>query len=106
MTGPNIASQELLFTQLSARLKANIDGQAVLLRSSDSTNLKAVLKQVIRDATNQRHGPEEEEEVSNLADVRGVKFIAYPLISLTRKGTETSELRLGDTTRIRGGTWK
>lgn len=62
MTGPNIASQELLFSQLSVRLKVDINGPAVLLRSGDTSNLKTALKQVIRDATNQKYDTENEGE--------------------------------------------
>lgn len=57
-TGPNIASQTLLFEQLSERLRTEINGPVVILRSSDSLNLKALLKQVIRDAIHQVHSNE------------------------------------------------
>lgn len=60
VTGPNIASQSLLFKQLSERLKEEINGPIVTLRSGDASNLKAALKQLIRDATNQRSIDEEE----------------------------------------------
>lgn len=53
MTGPNITSQGLLFEQLSIRLREEDNGPVVVLRSGDATNLKAILKQLIRDATNQ-----------------------------------------------------
>lgn len=62
VTGPNIASQALLFKQLSVRLKSDIDGPTVVLRSGDTSNLKAVLKQLIRDATNQKPNLDDEEE--------------------------------------------
>lgn len=62
VTGPNIASQSLLFKQLSERLKEKFNGPVVTLRSGDASNLKAALKQLIRDATNQRSTDEEEEE--------------------------------------------
>jgi len=61
VTGPNISSQELLFNQLSSRLKQRVDGPTVLLRSGDSSNLKAALKQIIRDATNQKDSIDDEE---------------------------------------------
>jgi hypothetical protein len=60
VTGPNIASQDLLFQQLSERLKAEINGPVVTLRSGGASNLKASLKQLIRDATNQRLNDEGE----------------------------------------------
>lgn len=69
MTGPNIASQGLLFEQLSAHLKEEINGPIFTFRSGDASNLKAVLKQLIRDATNQNHGDEDllEQDVYNYA---------------------------------------
>lgn len=69
MTGPNIASQGLLFNQLSDRLRSQINGPVVTLRSGDASNFKAVLKRFIRDATNQKANEEEEEEESSLAQV-------------------------------------
>ena len=67
-TGPNIASQSLLFKQLSARLRTDVNGPVVNLRSGDASNLKAVLKQIIRDATNQK-SIDDEEEMSVEKDV-------------------------------------
>ncbi|PBP27313.1 origin recognition complex subunit [Diplocarpon rosae] len=49
VTGPNITSQGLLFKQLSIRLGEEVGGPVVTLRSGDASNLKAVLKKVIRD---------------------------------------------------------
>lgn len=60
MTGPNIASQGLLFEQLSERLKLEINGPVITLRSGGASNLKAALKQIIRDATNQKVTDEDE----------------------------------------------
>ncbi len=62
VTGPNIASQSLLFSQLSARLKEEINGPIVTMRSGDASSLKAALKQLIRDATNQSSVDDEENE--------------------------------------------
>jgi origin recognition complex subunit 3 len=67
-TGPNIASQSLLFKQLSARLRADVKGPVVNLRSGDASNLKAVLKQIIREATNQAPS-DDDEEMSTEKDV-------------------------------------
>lgn len=61
VTGPNTSSQELLFTQLSDRLRSKDKGPTVLLRSSDASNLKNTLKQIIRDTTNQKEIAEDEE---------------------------------------------
>jgi origin recognition complex subunit 3 len=60
VTGPNIASQGLLFEQLSERLKLEINGPVITLRSGGASNLKASLKQIIRDATNQKVTDEDE----------------------------------------------
>jgi origin recognition complex subunit 3 len=70
VTGPNISSQSLLFKQLSDRLKAEINGPVVILRSGDASNLKAILKQLIRDATNQAANGDEDEGLSFQQDVR------------------------------------
>ncbi|EPE29227.1 hypothetical protein GLAREA_00387 [Glarea lozoyensis ATCC 20868] len=53
VTGPNISSQSLLFNQLSTKLRSEINGPVITLRSGDATNLKSVLKIIIRTATNQ-----------------------------------------------------
>lgn len=53
VTGPNIASQDLLFQQLSVRLRKETNDPVVVVRSGDAPNLKATLKQIIRDATSQ-----------------------------------------------------
>jgi origin recognition complex subunit 3 len=89
VTGPNIASQGLLFQQLSVRLKEEINGPIVTLRSGDASNLKAVLKQLIRDSTNQRSEDEDlshEQDVSNFIQSKlrdsykqGRKLLNYDL---------------------------
>jgi origin recognition complex subunit 3 len=63
VTGPNITSQGLIFDQLSTRLKDEIDGPVVLLRSGDAPHLKAILRKLIRDATNQRSWDDGEETI-------------------------------------------
>lgn len=77
VTGPNITSQGLLFNQLSTHLRSQIDGPVVVLRSGDASNLKAVLKQIIRDATNQRPCEDDEGELSSQRD--GRKLLNYDL---------------------------
>ncbi|CAG8952603.1 hypothetical protein HYFRA_00009709 [Hymenoscyphus fraxineus] len=74
VTGPNIASQGLLFKQLSTRLRVEVDGPVVVLRSGDASNLKAILKQLIRAATNQGG---HDEEVLHEQD--GRKLLYYDL---------------------------
>lgn len=51
MTGPNIASQDLLFEQLSETLQQSDAGPFVRLKSSEAGSLKGVLKKIIRVAT-------------------------------------------------------
>ncbi|KAL2065095.1 hypothetical protein VTL71DRAFT_4235 [Oculimacula yallundae] len=77
VTGPNITSQGLLFNQLAAHLKSQIDGPVVTLRSGDASNLKAVLKQLIRDATNQKSSMDDDEDISSHKD--GRKLLNYDL---------------------------
>ena len=60
MTGPNISSQIPLFKQLSSRLRVEINGPTVVLRSSEASNLKGILKQLIRESTNQITSHDEE----------------------------------------------
>ncbi|KAK2626703.1 hypothetical protein QTJ16_003878 [Diplocarpon rosae] len=62
VTGPNITSQGLLFRQLSTRLGEKVGGPVVTLRSGDASNLKAVLKKVIRDVTSRKKSDEDEDE--------------------------------------------
>lgn len=62
VTGPNIASQGLLFEQLSSHLRAEVNGLVVVLRSGDASNIKTILKKVIRDATNQKTSIDEDDE--------------------------------------------
>jgi origin recognition complex subunit 3 len=84
LTGPNIASHSLLFKQLSTRLRTEVNGPTVVLRSSDALNLKAILKQLIRDATNQRVGDEDEESLSTGQDVRNRSNVTIRADSLCR----------------------
>lgn len=54
VTGPNIASQDLLFSQLGESLGEGARGggaRFVRLRSAEAPNLKATLKKIIRDVT-------------------------------------------------------
>ncbi|KAJ8123687.1 hypothetical protein ONZ43_g420 [Nemania bipapillata] len=49
ITGPNIASQDLLFEQLSEGLQREASAKVVRLRSGDAANLRAVLRKIIHD---------------------------------------------------------
>lgn len=75
MTGPNIASQELLFSQLADRIGGEDGSNAIVvnLRSGDATNLKAVLKKLARDATNEEHEDEDEKLPTSANDVRATR---------------------------------
>ena len=89
VTGPNIASQEHLFRQLSTRLRFDSNGPVVLLRSGDTSNLKTALKQIIRDATTQKQivNSDEGEHVE-----QQVGHHHFELFSLTPIGAEDIEL--------------
>jgi origin recognition complex subunit 3 len=90
VTGPNIASQGLLFNQLSSHLKSEINGPVVTLRSGDTSNLKAALKQIIRDATNQRIDDEDEDDRIILGG--NVCTIIILLCFANKTGTEIVKL--------------
>ncbi|APA06906.1 hypothetical protein sscle_02g016760 [Sclerotinia sclerotiorum 1980 UF-70] len=77
VTGPNIASQGLLFEQLSTRLSNEVNGPVVTLRSGESSNLKALLKKLIRDVTHQKSNGEDESD--NFLEQDGRKFLNYDL---------------------------
>lgn len=59
ITGPNIASQDLLFEQLSESLQRSFASKFVRLRSSEALTLKAALRKTIRDAAVVEAGDEE-----------------------------------------------
>lgn len=91
VTGPNIALQELLFSQLAERIKKESDGHSIVvnLRSGDATNLKASLKKIIRDATNEEH--EEEDSRLPASPNEAQKLLNYDLQILHNYlGTSTS----------------
>ncbi|CCD45497.1 similar to origin recognition complex subunit 3 [Botrytis cinerea T4] len=77
VTGPNIASQGLLFEQLSTRLSNEFNGPVVTLRSGESSNLKALLKKLIRDVTHQKSNGEDEND--NFLEQDGRKLLNYDL---------------------------
>lgn len=73
MTGPNIASQDLLFEQLSESLGQRSTCRFVRLKSSEALTLKAALKKVIRDAmATEGDGEEDDDDLQ----VNGVKDVS------------------------------
>jgi origin recognition complex subunit 3 len=88
VTGPNIASQELLFTQLENRVRSDLGSIVVTFRSSDASNLKTVLKKLIRDATNQDHGDDDEQAPSSSGKQ---KLLNYDLQILRNHLSATSK---------------
>lgn len=69
ITGANIASQELLFEQLSESLQEQADAKVVKLRSGDASNLKAALKKIIHSVTARESDEEGDREVAVGKDV-------------------------------------
>ncbi|KAH6636647.1 origin recognition complex subunit 3 N-terminus-domain-containing protein [Chaetomium tenue] len=79
ITGPNIASQDLLFEQLAEQPCTATRARFVRLRASEAPNLKAALKKIIRDATARAtDGDEDVDEVMQ----SGRKYLDYDLESL------------------------
>ncbi|KAK6079779.1 origin recognition complex subunit [Seiridium cupressi] len=84
VTGANIASQELLFEQVSETLQACADAKVVRLRSADASNLKAALKKIIHDVTARATGEGDDLEVAIGKDV--CLMSAQPYRPLTFQG--------------------
>ncbi|KAI0594462.1 origin recognition complex subunit 3 N-terminus-domain-containing protein [Biscogniauxia sp. FL1348] len=80
ITGPNLASQDLLFEQLSDTLHGQADATVVRLRSGDASNLKAALKKIIHDTVVRGAADENDLELSVSKD--GPKFLNYDLEAL------------------------
>ncbi|KAF3940932.1 hypothetical protein ABW19_dt0204075 [Dactylella cylindrospora] len=71
LTGPNIASHGLLFDQIESRIRSvDKHGRVAILTSKDSSNLKNVLKKVIRSITELHEGFDDEDD---LMDSKGVR---------------------------------
>ncbi|KAK1757662.1 origin recognition complex subunit 3 N-terminus-domain-containing protein [Echria macrotheca] len=80
ITGPNIASQDLLFQQLAEELCDDGRAKFVRLRSTEAPNLKAALKKIIRDSTSDKNGEDGEADMSIGQD--GRKYLNYDLEAL------------------------
>lgn len=64
VTGPNIASQDLLFAQLAGDDEAfrGQGGRFVRLRAAEAPNLKAALRKIVREAGSRAVATGDEEE--------------------------------------------
>ncbi|KAI1118756.1 origin recognition complex subunit 3 N-terminus-domain-containing protein [Nemania sp. NC0429] len=79
ITGPNMASQDLLFEQLSETLNQEAGARVVRLRSGDASNLRAVLRKVIHDIVS---GASADGDELDLRGKDGRKFLNYDLEAL------------------------
>ncbi|KAM0563966.1 hypothetical protein ACHAPJ_000174 [Fusarium lateritium] len=81
ITGPNIASQDLLFQQLSETLQQTSSSKFVGLRSTEASTLKATLKKIIRDVT--AKVSDDEDDDLQVGDGReGRRYLDYDLEAL------------------------
>ncbi|KAL7922652.1 origin recognition complex subunit 3 N-terminus domain-containing protein [Trichoderma austrokoningii] len=81
ITGPNIASQDLLFEQLSDSLQKSSPSKFIRLRSSEATNLKNALKKIIQDATSKTLVVDGEEDLQ-LGQGSSRRYLPYDLEAL------------------------
>ncbi|KAJ4320842.1 Origin recognition complex subunit 3 [Fusarium piperis] len=81
ITGPNIASQDLLFQQLSDALQQATPSKFVRLRSSEASTLKATLKKIIRDVT-AKVSDEEDDDLHVGDGGNGRRYLDYDLEAL------------------------
>ena len=79
VTGTNIASQDLLFEQLSESLQQSSQSKFVRLRSSEATTLKATLKKVIRDVTDRVSAGDDDDDDLQAANGQDVCLPPLPL---------------------------
>lgn len=70
VTGPNIASQDLIFGQLSNDFRSTNDVIVVNLRSGDAPNLKTALKKLVRESTSQTIEDDENTRTISQEDVK------------------------------------
>ncbi|PGG99415.1 hypothetical protein AJ79_08531 [Helicocarpus griseus UAMH5409] len=75
--GSNLSSMGRLLDRLHGQMQSNCTGQVVALDSGDASNLKTVLKHIIRSATNDGGGIDGNRE--SLTDRPGPKPLAYDL---------------------------
>lgn len=90
LAGPNIAGHGKLFDQLAARVAVENVGPVVILRSGRAPNLKTVLKQLIKAATSQTQGFDEDDLLSDQIRVWQLRFT---MISANRTtGAQVAQL--------------
>ncbi|KAI1345141.1 origin recognition complex subunit 3 N-terminus-domain-containing protein [Xylariaceae sp. FL0016] len=80
VTGPNMASQDLLFEQLSDSLHEAAHARVVRLRSGDGSNLKSLLKKIIQTVLARDTNDEDELELAGPRD--GRRLLNYDLEAL------------------------
>ncbi|KAI6785930.1 Origin recognition complex subunit-like protein [Emericellopsis cladophorae] len=82
ITGSNLASQNLLFEQLSESLQAASKSKFVRLRSSEAVSLRAMLKKIIREVTDANSDSAGENlQMTNGQDIRR-QYLDYDLEAL------------------------
>ncbi|TLD13384.1 uncharacterized protein PgNI_04924 [Pyricularia grisea] len=85
VTGPNVSSQDLLFSQLDERLRADGGGAGfVRVGSGEAANLKAVLKKIIRGVCACRPGEGEagDDDLELVTASSRRKYLDYDLEAL------------------------
>ncbi|KAI0397883.1 origin recognition complex subunit 3 N-terminus-domain-containing protein [Xylariaceae sp. FL0594] len=92
ITGPNIASQDLLFEQLSEALHREADSPVVRLRSGDASNLRGALRKIISDIMSKDSTDGEDADLTVSKD--GRKFLNYELDALYTHLKLTSKCHL------------
>ncbi|ODH39835.1 hypothetical protein ACO22_01778 [Paracoccidioides brasiliensis] len=75
--GSNISSMGRLLVRLHEQMQSSDTGQVVALDSGDASNLKTVLKHIIRSATNDNGGNDGDQGIS--MDRTGPKPLSYDL---------------------------
>lgn len=68
-----------MFTQLAEGLKTYVHGPVVILRSGDASNLKTILKKIIRDATNQKEDDGDDLQVIARNASSPILYLSYLL---------------------------
>ncbi|KAG9255112.1 origin recognition complex subunit 3 N-terminus-domain-containing protein [Emericellopsis atlantica] len=82
ITGSNLASQNLLFEQLSESLQAASKSKFVRLRSSEAVSLRAMLKKIIREVTDGKSDSAGEDlQMNSGQDIRR-QYLDYDLEAL------------------------